>query len=153
MKPVILMAIGLMSFNAFAQDLAENHAEVCAGSKEPCSVVFSVVEKSFSGTCTGKLKNVIPCTINYLVGPNSGVRLVCGVRDEVVMVDAQSYNVSALIKKANKKEVVINDPYLYTSIEAKSISLFMARTRSNVTAQITIKDKLNSSLLTEVKCN
>lgn len=153
MKPLILMAIGLMSFNAFAQDLAESHAQICAGSKEPCSVVFSMVKKSFSGTCTGKLKGITPCSIHYLVGVNSGVRVVCGIKDEVVMADAKSYNVSALIKRSEKSEILFNDPSLYTTIEARTVSIFMARTKAAVAAQIIIKDKLNSSALTEVKCN
>ena len=158
MKSVILMAIGLLSFNAFAQDLAENHAQICAGSKEPCKVVFSVVTKPFSGMCTGKLKGTTSCSISYMIGANSGVRVLCSeglvrVKDEMVGVAAQSYNVSALISKIEKKEVLINDPQLYTSIESKSISMFMARTKTSVAAQIMIKDKLNSSMLTDVKCN
>lgn len=151
MKLIIMLVLSLISVSALAQDLAESHAQICEDSKDPCRVVFSINPKALSGVCTGKLKNETLCTITYVVGASSAVKVMCGIQNEIMMAQGHSYNVSALVG-SGENEFLMKDPTLYTSIEAKSLRMFMAQNGTSVAAQILIKDKNSASLLTEVKC-
>lgn len=157
MKLAFAAIIGLLTLNAFAQDLAVSHAQICAGVKEQCQVIFKVDSQPAQGRCVGKLRNTTNCTVSYIQKDSTIIQVKCTdqltqVKDEMVLASGQSYKVSALIKKADKKEVLVNDPSLYTYLEGKSVTLFLSKTNGATVGSVVLKEKGIPTQLTNVSC-
>lgn len=158
MKLAFIVIAGLLSLSAFAQELAEHHAQICDGIEDDCQVVFTLSSKPLMGKCEGLLRNTTKCTINYIHNKQSQIHVVCGdqmplIKNEILAASGQSYNVSALVKKADKKEVLVNDPSLYTHLQGKTVSMFMSRLNGLTSGSVVLLDKGVPQQLTLVKCN
>ncbi len=158
MKFAFAVLTGLLTFSAYAQDLAVSHAKICDGLAEnSCQVIFTVSAKPTNGMCVGKLRNTIPCTITYNQSASSKIQVKCGqqaplAKDEIIAANGQSYKVSALVKKTNKKDVLVNDPTLYTYLEGKSASLFLTKSEGITAGSVVLKEKGIPTALTGVTC-
>lgn len=169
MKFLIASALAIFSLQALALDLGEKHAVFCSSAEvssqkdqtDSCRITLGLLNAtSLQGTCTGKFMDVIPCATLYVASAQgAAMQIICGadpqnpLLDQVVEAKPLSYNIAAVVSKADGSEVVVNDPALHTIFESSMMTLTLSKTQSAISGSVTLNMQSGEVQLTEVTCN
>lgn len=168
MKILLLSLATLLSMTAAAGDTAETHQRLCSseavmsemGPNGSCRIVLGSSKSiANAGRCTGKFRGVMPCQVDFSTNAGAAnIHLFCGfdpqspALDQVIQASSYSYNVSALVTKADDSQVVINDTGKHSILESGIMSMILSKYDEVTSAKIILNMKTGAEELQQVEC-
>lgn len=171
MKKVFLgMALSLLASTAFA-DLAEYHREVVCSSEEVVSqmgeggscriAIKERAKENRNGACFGKFDRNLNCLVLFTTkGQDSAVQLKCGagkiesaIFDKNIKSESAYYNISALIKTAEGRKLIMNDVNNHIYYANELLLLYLVENdKKEIQGEVIISLEKNGITLQDLEC-
>lgn len=164
------MTLMIITGSAFA-DLASYHQEMLCSLSEVLSKIgndgecgIAIKQRNYEarkGACFGKFDRNLNCFVGFETkGPNSNVRLKCGagnidrpIFDKTLKAESAYYNVSALIKTAEGRKLIMTDPNNHVYYSNDLILLYLVENENKeIEGEVILKLENNGVGLKDLEC-